>query len=111
MSRPRRRGGPGQGAGQGPGQGQGQKKDGGANGQARTPRRDFWGKELTDDERIDRITIADDPTTVVKSLGPPPLVGRDGIAEHYFDAVYEKAAGVAAALAAAGGVLAPDDDD
>ena len=112
MSRPRRRGGQG-GQGQQGGQGGqgGQKKDGGSNGQQRAPRRDFWGKELTDEERIDRVTIADDPTTVVRSLGPPPLVGRDVIAEHYFEAVYEKAAGVATALAAAGGVLDMGDDD
>jgi hypothetical protein len=100
VSRPRRRG--------------GQKKDaaagGNANGQAKI-RRDFWGKELSDEERITKVTMADDPTTVVRSLGPPPLVGRDVIAEHYFAAVYEKASHFAQALAAAGGILVTDDED
>ena len=105
MSRPRRRGGPKKDSGNGGGTGGGH-----ANGQAKA-RRDFWGKELTDDERISRVTVADDPTIVVRSLGAPPLVGRDVIAEHYFAAVYEKASHFAQALAAAGGVLVTDDED
>ena len=48
---------------------------------------------------------SDDPTAVVRSLGPPPLPGHEAIAEHYFDVVYERAAMLANALAAAGGLI------
>ena len=57
------------------------------------------------------IRPADDPTAMIRSLGPPPLPGRETIAEHYFAAVYDKAATLAVALAAASGLLAPDDPD
>jgi hypothetical protein len=50
-----------------------------------------------------------EPDTMVRSLGPPPLAGQEAIAEHYFAAVYEKAVGLAGALAAAGGLLEFDD--
>ncbi len=50
-----------------------------------------------------------EPDTMVRSLGAPPLAGHEAIAEHYFAAVYEKAAGLAGALAAAGGLLDLDD--
>ena len=78
----------------------------------RTPAngRDFWGTNDTD-ESVDDITPSDDPATMITSLGPPPLPGHETAAQHYFDAVYEKAAALAVALAAANGVLSTDDPD
>ena len=52
-----------------------------------------------------RISVTPDPTSTVRSLGKPPLVGREMIAEHYFDAVYQRAVAMAGALAAAGDLL------
>ena len=61
------------------------------------------------------IRPAGDPTALLRSLGDPPLQGQGTVAEHYFAAVVERAAGLATALAAAAGVLAPppspDDED
>ena len=56
-----------------------------------------------------RISVTPDPTSTVRSLGKPPLVGRETVAEHYFDAVYQRAVAMAGALAAAGDLL--DDSD
>ena len=50
------------------------------------------------------ITPGVDPTALVQSLGPLPFPGS-GLAHHYFEAVYERAAGLAVALAAAAGLL------
>jgi hypothetical protein len=47
-----------------------------------------------------------DPTAMIRSLGPPPLAGHETVAEHYFAAVYEKAVGLAGALAVAAGLTA-----
>ena len=72
--------------------------------------RDFWGSDTTDDTP-DVITPSDDPTVMIRSLGPPPFPGNETIAEHYFAATYDKAASLAVALAAASGLLATDDPD
>lgn len=64
----------------------------------------FWGVAAGAPERR-AMPESDDPTAVVRSLGPPPLPGHEAIAEHYFDAVYERAALLAGALAAAGGLI------
>jgi hypothetical protein len=78
----------------------------GASGGAKTPSvRDFWGTHLPVPEPVASVRPADNPAAVVKSLGPPPLTGHEVIAEHYFAAVYEKAAKSASALAAASGLL------
>jgi hypothetical protein len=71
--------------------------------------RDFWGDDdaLDDDEEpepVRVITPGVDPTALVESLGPLPFPGA-GLAHHYFHAVYERAAGLAVALAAAAGLL------
>ena len=48
---------------------------------------------------------------MIRSLGPPPLPSRETVAEHYFVAVYDKAASLAVALAAASGLLDMSDLD
>ena len=48
---------------------------------------------------------------MIRSLGPPPLPGRETIAENYFALAYDKAARRAVALAAANGLMAPFDED
>ncbi len=72
--------------------------------------RDFWGGDTTDDAP-EVITPSDDPTVMIRSLGPPPFPGNETIAEHYFAATYDKAASLAVALAAASGLLATEDPD
>jgi hypothetical protein len=67
--------------------------------------RDFWGTHLPVPEPVASVRPADNPSAVVRSLGSPPLTGHETIAEHYFAAVYEKAAKSASALAAASGLL------
>jgi hypothetical protein len=73
--------------------------------------RDFWGSGEHDDEPPTLIRPSDDPTAMIRSLGPPPLPGRETVAEHYFAAVYDKAASLAIALAAASGLLDSSDED
>ncbi len=70
---------------------------------------EFWGspEALADQARTVRLTTQ--PSAVVKSLGRPPLSGHQNVAEHYFTAVYDRAVGLGGALAAAGGLLAEDD--
>ena len=56
----------------------------------------------------DPITPATNPTALIESLGPPPLVNQSIRAEHHFAAVVERAVAVATALAASAGVLAEE---
>jgi hypothetical protein len=56
------------------------------------------------------ITPASDPTALVRSLGDPPLPGSSAGAELAIAAVVDRAAGLATALAATGGLLALDGD-
>ena len=70
------------------------------------PRRDFWeGGSAAADEPVSLVRSPDDPAAMIRSLGPPPLPGRETIAEHYFAAVFDKAARRAVALAAASGLM------
>ena len=58
----------------------------------------------------EKVAPAPDPTALIRSLGDPPL--RFHEADHYLAAVVERAAALAAALAASGGLLAsPADPD
>lgn len=57
------------------------------------------------------IVPASRPSALVRSLGDPPLQGQGAVAEHYLAAVVERAAGLAAALAAAGGLLGSASED
>jgi hypothetical protein len=67
--------------------------------------REFWGVDNPDEDPPAPIRPSDDPTAMIRSLGPPPLPSRETVAEHYFTAVYDKAASLAVALAAASGLL------
>ncbi len=69
------------------------------------PRRDFWDGVDAGDEEITRLRPADDPSAMIRSLGPPPLPGRETIAEHYFALAFDKASRRAFALAAANGLV------
>ncbi|HBU03434.1 MAG TPA: hypothetical protein DEA70_02995 [Acidimicrobiaceae bacterium] len=57
------------------------------------------------------IEEAPDPKAVVRSLGRVPLSGHETAAEHWFSLVYERAAVLAGALAAAGGLLGEPDEE
>ncbi len=73
--------------------------------------RDFWGSENGEEEPPSLIKPSEDPTAMIRSLGPPPLPSRETVAEHYFAAVYDKAASLAVALAAASGLLDTSEGD
>ena len=73
---------------------------------------EFWGRQPTDDDLdVDDIVPAPDPGAMVRSLGAVPLPSREHVAEHYFASVYDKASGLATALAAAADLLPQYDDD
>ena len=71
----------------------------------RTPVIDIWrpADPLPD---VEPITIPDEVGALLRSLGDPPLIGGSVIASHYFTAVIERAAAVAAALALSVDLLA-----
>jgi hypothetical protein len=73
----------------------------------RVEARPFWTNPPAEDDPIDiePIRPVPDPGAMVRSLGPPPLFGGGGNAEHYFAAVYDRASMLAGALAAASGLL------
>ena len=59
---------------------------------------------------VEPITVADDVGALLRSIGDPPIAGGV-IASHYFTAVIERAAAVAAALALSARLLAQPTDD
>ncbi len=68
----------------------------------------FWGNATAIGS--DHVVVpAEDPAAVVASLGPPPLGIHSNSATHYLEAMYQKAAGVAVALAASADLLELDD--
>ncbi|MPY91620.1 MAG: hypothetical protein GEV08_00745 [Acidimicrobiia bacterium] len=72
--------------------------------------RRFWGDRAAVEEPAPAVRPTPDASALVRSLGPPPLVGHDRAAEAYFAAVYDRAVGLAAALAAASGLLQAEGD-
>jgi len=72
---------------------------------------EFWGDPAALPEPIRTIDEASDPKAVVRSLGRVPLSGHETAAEHWFSLVYERAAVLAGALAAAGGLLGESDEE
>ncbi len=69
------------------------------------PRRDFWDGVVVEDEPVAPVRSPEDPSAMIRSLGPPPLPGRETIAEQFFALAYDKAARRAVALAAASGLI------
>jgi hypothetical protein len=71
--------------------------------------RDFWlGAGQDGDGDVDFIVRAEEPAAMIMSLGPAPLPGRETIAEHYFAAIYDRAATLATAVAASADLLEHD---
>jgi hypothetical protein len=74
------------------------------------PATDLW-RDVPAPAAPDAITPAADPTALLRSLGDPPLTGQSVMAGRYMAAVVQRAAGLATALAAAGGLLAEETSD
>lgn len=68
----------------------------------------FWGDASALPTDPPEVRITDDAAAVPRSLGEPPLPGHREVAEHYFAAIYDRAVATAGALAAAGGLIEPD---
>ncbi|MDQ3177398.1 MAG: hypothetical protein M3Q72_07615 [Actinomycetota bacterium] len=60
---------------------------------------------------VEPITIPEEVGALLRSLGDPPTIGGNVVTGHYFSAIVERAAAVAAALAVSAGVLATPDDE
>ena len=72
------------------------------------PKRDFWDGQAAAGaagESVGPVRAPDDSSAMIRSLGPPPLPGREAIAERYFALAYDKASRRAVALAAASGLI------
>lgn len=87
------------------GQSQGRRRNAAKN----TPQVGFWGDAKRLPEPKSDVRISTEPAVVPHSLGPPPLPGHETIAMHYFTAIYDKAVTLSGALAAAAGLIEPDD--
>ncbi|MBV9412968.1 MAG: hypothetical protein JO148_15355 [Acidimicrobiia bacterium] len=102
--------------GQAPGQGgQGQRQARRRRGRRRTGSgggrpNDLWRQTPALDDP-QPIIPAKDPAAVLRSLGTPPLQGHGALVDYYLATVVERAAGVAAALAATAGVLGTLDEE
>ena len=80
---------------------------GGQRGRKAAPKVDpveFWGDPSRVPEVEEALTHAPNVRAVLTSLGRPPVSGHETAAEHWFSLVYERAAFLAGALAAAGGL-------
>lgn len=71
--------------------------------------RRFWGDNGPEPVTDAPLRVTPDPTAVVRSLGIPPLPGQEHAHKWYFEAVYERAVRMAAALAAAGDLIEVDE--
>jgi len=73
----------------------------------------YWGDATSLPVRDDYALESADPTAVIRSLGKAPIPGKNSAPELYFEVLYNRAAGLAQALAFAGGLnqdTTPGDD-
>jgi hypothetical protein len=90
------------------------RRRGGGGGASKAKRADLWRPVpvLADPEPIQPV---EDPTALIRSLGPPPLQGQGTMGERNLALVVDKAAGFAMGLAQAFGFKAeepaPADDE
>ena len=68
----------------------------------------FWGTEV-DEPIAPFIRPTQDPTALLRSLGPIPLTVQEKLAAAQLHAVYEKATQVATAVAAAANLVETDE--
>lgn len=68
----------------------------------------YWGDPTALPVRNDYALETSDPTAVIRSLGKAPLPGKNSAPELYFEVLYTRAAGLAQALAFAGGLNQQD---
>lgn len=86
-------------------------------GSAIDPRRPLWENRAGEAELqaiVGSVRPAQNPTALVRSLGDPPLGKFGSNAQHYYQAVYEKAQRFAVAMATANGlhvIVDSEDDD
>jgi len=74
----------------------------------------YWGDPTALPTRKDYVLDTPDPTAVIRSLGKAPIPGKNSAPELYFEVLYKRAAGLAKALAFAGGLNEdepPSEDD
>jgi len=64
----------------------------------------YWGDVSALPVRDDYLLQTADPTAVIRSLGKAPIPGKNSAPELYFEVLYKRAAGLAQALAFAGGL-------
>jgi hypothetical protein len=89
---------------------QGQRRRRGRRRSGGAKQNDIWRQPPTLDDP-EPIIPAKDPAAVLRSLGTPPLQGHGALVDYYLATVVERAAGVAAALAATAGLLGTFDSE
>ena len=68
----------------------------------------YWGDASALPVRDDYVLETADPTTIIRSLGKAPIPGKNSAPELYFEVLYQRAAGLAQALAIAGNLNSTD---
>jgi hypothetical protein len=91
------------------GQGRGSRRRGAKKAKAKQKPVDLW-RPVPPLPEVEPITPVSDPTALVRSLGDAPLSVPGAPAEITIAAVVDRGAGLAMALAAAGGLLADPDE-
>lgn len=77
--------------------------------QKTAPPAEFW-KATPDPPKPAPIHRSQHPTALIQSMGPPPLPSHEELGQKYVEAVVERAAMLATALAASADLLSEDDD-
>lgn len=77
--------------------------------QKTAPPAEFW-RATPDPPQPEPIRPAEHPTALIQSMGPPPLPSHEELGQKYVEAVVERAAVLATALAASADLLAEDDE-
>lgn len=90
---------------------QGGKKSGGRRKKQKLDPVKYWGDPTAMPVRDDYSLQSSDPTAVIRSLGKAPIPGKNSAPELYFELLYARAAGLAQALAFAGGLNEGADDE
>jgi len=70
----------------------------------------FWHGSSEMPATPGKIQVTEQAASVIRSLGSAPLTGQEAVADHYFEAVYQRSVALASALAAAAEMVGEDED-
>jgi len=84
--------------------------DGGAENEVDREVKSFWHGSNDMPDTAKKVQVTEQAASVIRSLGSAPLTGQESVAEHYFEAVYQRSVALASALAAAAEMVGDEDE-